>query len=112
MEPCNHVHLLVELAIVHAANAKLALDDFTRLGKCIPVLADLKPGGNISYPSSGGTLALVKNSDPITIVAQRREIDLEVSSVESRNRYKAWKAPRPQLWSHFSFRGRIRFNAG
>lgn len=33
------------LAIAHAANVKLALDDFTRIGKRVPVLADLKPSG-------------------------------------------------------------------
>src|SRR6185369_14338392 len=33
------------LAIAHAARVKLALDDFTRIGKRVPVLADLKPSG-------------------------------------------------------------------
>ena len=33
------------LAIAHAANVKLNLDDFTRVGKRVPVLADLKPSG-------------------------------------------------------------------
>ncbi|HVU08964.1 MAG TPA: dihydroxy-acid dehydratase [Verrucomicrobiae bacterium] len=33
------------LAIAHAAKVKLALDDFTRIGKKVPVLADLKPSG-------------------------------------------------------------------
>jgi dihydroxy-acid dehydratase len=33
------------LAIAHACNVKLALDDFTRVGKRVPVLADLKPSG-------------------------------------------------------------------
>jgi dihydroxy-acid dehydratase len=33
------------LAIAHAAKVKLSLDDFTRLGKRVPVLADLKPSG-------------------------------------------------------------------
>ena len=33
------------LAIAHAANVKLTLDDFTRVGKRVPVLADLKPSG-------------------------------------------------------------------
>src|SRR5580692_4544348 len=33
------------LAIAHAANVKLKLDDFTRIGKKVPVLADLKPSG-------------------------------------------------------------------
>ena len=33
------------LAIAHAARVKLTLDDFTRVGKRVPVLADLKPSG-------------------------------------------------------------------
>src|SRR6266481_3608347 len=33
------------LAIGHAAKVKLALDDFTRIGRRVPVLADLKPSG-------------------------------------------------------------------
>ena len=33
------------LAMAHAAEVKLALDDFTRIGKHVPVLADLKPSG-------------------------------------------------------------------
>ena len=33
------------LAIAHAAGVKLTLDDFTRIGKRAPVVADLKPSG-------------------------------------------------------------------
>ena len=33
------------LAIAHAAGIKLKLDDWTRIGKKVPVLADLKPSG-------------------------------------------------------------------
>jgi dihydroxy-acid dehydratase len=33
------------LAIAHAARVKLTIDDFTRIGKRVPVLADLKPSG-------------------------------------------------------------------
>ena len=33
------------LAMAHAASVKLTLDDFTRIGKRVPVLADLKPSG-------------------------------------------------------------------
>ena len=33
------------LAIAHEAQVKLTLDDFTRIGKRVPVLADLKPSG-------------------------------------------------------------------
>src|SRR6516225_4760320 len=34
------------LAIAHAAKVKLSVDDFVRIGKHVPVLADLKPSGN------------------------------------------------------------------
>ena len=34
------------LAIAHSAGVELELDDFTRIGKQVPVLADLKPSGN------------------------------------------------------------------
>jgi dihydroxy-acid dehydratase len=34
------------LAIAHTAGVALTLDDFTRLGKTVPVLADVKPSGN------------------------------------------------------------------
>jgi len=33
------------LAIAHSAGVKLTIDDFTRIGKRVPVLADLKPSG-------------------------------------------------------------------
>jgi dihydroxy-acid dehydratase len=33
------------IAIAHAARVKLTIDDFTRIGKRVPVLADLKPSG-------------------------------------------------------------------
>lgn len=33
------------LAIAHAARVRLSLDDFTRIGRRVPVLADLRPSG-------------------------------------------------------------------
>jgi dihydroxy-acid dehydratase len=42
------------LAIAHAANVKLNLDDFTRIGKKVPVLADLKPSGKYVMAALGG----------------------------------------------------------
>src|SRR5271156_5702306 len=33
------------LAMAHAARVKLSIDDFTKIGKRVPVLADLKPSG-------------------------------------------------------------------
>ncbi len=34
------------LAMAHAAGTRLSIDDFTRIGKKVPVLADLKPSGH------------------------------------------------------------------
>jgi dihydroxy-acid dehydratase len=36
------------LAIAHSAGVKLSIDDFTRIGRKVPVLADLKPSGKYS----------------------------------------------------------------
>ncbi len=33
------------LAMAHSANVRLSIDDFTRIGKRVPVLADLRPSG-------------------------------------------------------------------
>jgi dihydroxy-acid dehydratase len=44
----------------------------------------------------GGTIALVKNSDPITIDADKREITLDIPAAELRKRRKAWKKPAPR----------------
>jgi len=44
----------------------------------------------------GGPLALVKNGDPITIDAEKRELNLEVPGAELKRRRKAWKAPKPR----------------
>ena len=51
------------LAMAHAANVKLSLDDFTRIGKRVPVLADLKPSGKYvmnELVKIGGLLPLMK----------------------------------------------------
>ncbi len=44
----------------------------------------------------GGAIALVKNGDPITIDADKREINLAVPAAELKQRRKAWKAPAPR----------------
>jgi dihydroxy-acid dehydratase len=44
----------------------------------------------------GGTIALVRNNDTITIDAQGREINLEISATELRKRRAAWTAPKPR----------------
>ena len=51
------------LAIASAANVKLKLDDFTRLGRRVPVLADLRPSGRFSVSelvAIGGIQPLLK----------------------------------------------------
>ncbi len=44
----------------------------------------------------GGTIALVKNGDPITINAGNREITLDIPSAELKKRKKAWQKPAPR----------------
>ncbi|MES2708959.1 MAG: dihydroxy-acid dehydratase [Verrucomicrobiota bacterium] len=51
------------LAMAHAANVKLSIDDFTKVGAKTPVLADLKPSGKYvmwELVKIGGTLPLMK----------------------------------------------------
>src|SRR6266704_26169 len=51
------------LAMAHAADVKLTIDDFTRIGKRVPVLADLKPSGKYvmaELVKIGGTMPLMK----------------------------------------------------
>lgn len=51
------------IAMAHAANVRLNLDDFTTIGKRVPVLADLKPSGRFmmaEFVSIGGILPLMK----------------------------------------------------
>jgi dihydroxy-acid dehydratase len=69
------------LAIAHAAHVKLSLDDFTRIGKRVPVLADLKPSGKYvmaALVGIGGLTPLMKmlldqgllHGDCITVTGQ------------------------------------------
>jgi dihydroxy-acid dehydratase len=51
------------LAIAHAAEIRLKLDDWTRIGKRVPVLADLKPSGRYSMwelVQIGGIVPMMK----------------------------------------------------
>ena len=51
------------IAAAHTANVKITLDDFTRIGRRVPVLADLKPSGKYAMSrlvEIGGTLPLMK----------------------------------------------------
>src|SRR5438132_3652414 len=69
------------LAIAHAARVKLSLDDFTRIGKRVPVLADLKPSGRhlmSELVAIGGIRPLMKtlldagllHGDALTVTGQ------------------------------------------
>ncbi len=51
------------LAIAHAAEVELSLDDFRRIGKRVPVLADLKPSGRFAvaeWSAIGGLPPLLR----------------------------------------------------
>lgn len=51
------------LAMAHSADVKLSIDDFTRIGKRVPVLADLKPSGKygmVHLTRIGGLPPLMK----------------------------------------------------
>ena len=45
---------------------------------------------------TGGTLALVKRGDEVTIDAERRQLTLGVSAKELAKRRKAWRKPKPR----------------
>jgi len=51
------------IAMAHATGVKLSLDDFTRIGRKVPVLADLKPSGKYfmsEFCKIGGLTPLMK----------------------------------------------------
>src|SRR6185295_19105828 len=51
------------LAMAHSIGVKLTIDDFTRIGKRVPVLADLRPSGKYvmaELVKIGGTVPLMK----------------------------------------------------
>src|SRR5690606_5931554 len=51
------------LAMAHSAGVPLEIDDFTRIGQKVPVLADLKPSGKFvmaKLVEIGGTLPLMR----------------------------------------------------
>ena len=50
------------LAIAHSAGVKLSMDDFTRIGKRVPVLADLKPSGRYVHGGTGQASAASRRS--------------------------------------------------
>lgn len=53
----------------------------------------LNLGHIVPEAQDGGPIALVQDGDTITIDANRRVIDLDVSSEELEKRRKSWKAP-------------------
>ena len=76
------------LAIANAAEVKLTIDDFTRIGKRVPVVADLKPSGKYSMSALvaiGGIRPLMKtlldagllHGDTVTVTGQTMAQTLE-----------------------------------
>jgi dihydroxy-acid dehydratase len=44
----------------------------------------------------GGPLAFIKNGDQITIDAEKRQLNLDISAAEFKRRRAAWKQPKPR----------------
>ena len=76
------------LAIANASNVDLSLDDFTRIGKKVPVLADLKPSGKFTMSKLveiGGIMPLMKrlhaagllHGDCLTVTGKTLEENLK-----------------------------------
>ena len=74
------------------------------LGKSVALITDGRfSGGSHGFvvghvsPEAhvGGTLALVRDGDRITIDAVRREINLLVDAAELESRRRGWRAPQP-----------------
>ena len=75
------------------------------LGKDVALITDGRfSGGSHGFvvghitpeAAVGGPLALLKNGDPITIDAQKREINVNMSKKELSQRKKNWKIPKPR----------------
>ena len=61
---CSTNAVLHLLGMAHSAGVELSLDDFTRIGERVPVLADLRPSGKYMMSelvAIGGTLPLMKS---------------------------------------------------
>jgi dihydroxy-acid dehydratase len=76
------------VAIAHAAGVKLTIDDFTRVGRRVPVLADLKPSGRyqmVELVRIGGLTPLMKmllvegllHGDALTVTGKSLAANLE-----------------------------------
>jgi dihydroxy-acid dehydratase len=75
------------------------------LGKDVALITDGRfSGGSHGFvvghitpeAAVGGPLALIKNGDQITIDAQKREINVDLSKQELNQRKKKWNAPKPR----------------
>ena len=80
------------LAMAHAAEVELSIDDFTEIGKRVPVLADLKPSGQYSMAALvkiGGTIPLMRmlleegllHGDVITVTGKTMAENLQNSPI-------------------------------
>jgi dihydroxy-acid dehydratase len=74
------------------------------LGKDVALITDGRfSGGSHGFvvghitpeAALGGPLAVVKNGDPITIDASRRELTLDLPTEDIQKRLAKWKAPKP-----------------
>jgi dihydroxy-acid dehydratase len=45
---------------------------------------------------TGGPIGLVRDGDPITIDAEKQQINLNIPAAELKKRRKSWKAPKPR----------------
>ena len=81
------------LAMAHSADVELSIDDFTEIGKRVPVLADLKPSGKYvmaELVKIGGTIPLMKmlleagllHGDCMTVTGRTVSENLENSDIE------------------------------
>lgn len=81
------------LAMAHAANVELSIDDFTEIGKRVPVIADLKPSGKYVMADLvriGGTIPVMKmllkaglfHGDCMTVTGKTMAENLANSPVE------------------------------
>ncbi|MCP4472403.1 MAG: dihydroxy-acid dehydratase [Gammaproteobacteria bacterium] len=75
------------------------------LGKDVAFLTDGRfSGGSHGFvvghvtpeAAVGGPIALLKNGDTITIDAEKRQVNVDLSDAELKRRAKSWKAPRPR----------------
>ena len=82
------------LAMAHAADVELSIDDFTEIGRRVPVLADLKPSGKYVMAEMvkiGGLIPLMKlllkegllHGDCLTVTGKTMAENLTNSPLEN-----------------------------